>query len=87
MSDFSGFGGAVAFDRADGTVSVMVRIWNKRRSEAHQDALAVRDFIVPAPVRLASALASAAIVRDVAALGAVVVFGTMLAVVLGGGPA
>ena len=46
-------------------------------------AVTVRDIIVPAPVRLAQAVASAAIVRDVAAFGALIVFGTMLAVLCG----
>lgn len=42
----------------------------------------VRDFIVSPGERIASAIASAAIVRDVAALGAMVLFGTMLVLVL-----
>lgn len=42
----------------------------------------VRDFVVSPGERLASAIASAAIVRDVAALGAMVLFGTMLVLVL-----
>jgi hypothetical protein len=42
----------------------------------------VRDFTVSPARRLADAVAAAAIVRDVAAFGALVLFGTMLAVVL-----
>ncbi len=42
----------------------------------------VRDFTLSPRQRLASAIASAAIVRDVAALGALVLFGTMLVLVL-----
>lgn len=42
----------------------------------------VRDFALSSRERLASAVASAAIVRDVAALGALVLFGTMLVLVL-----
>jgi len=42
----------------------------------------VRDFTLSPSERLASAIASAAIVRDVAALGALVLFGTMLVLVL-----
>jgi len=42
----------------------------------------VNDFSLSPGERLASALASAAIVRDVAALGAIVLFGTMLVLVL-----
>jgi hypothetical protein len=42
----------------------------------------VRDFTVSPSRRLADAVASAAIVRDVAAFGALILFGTMLAVVL-----
>lgn len=45
----------------------------------------VRDFTVSPARRLADAVASAAIVRDVAALGALVLFATMLAVVLSSG--
>ncbi|WP_237151561.1 hypothetical protein [Oryzibacter oryziterrae] len=45
----------------------------------------VRDFTQPPAQRLAQAIASAAIVRDVAALGALVLFGTMLALVLTSG--
>lgn len=48
-------------------------------------AVTVREIIVPPPVRFAQAVASAALVRDVAAFGALVVFGTMLAVILGSG--
>lgn len=43
----------------------------------------VRDFTLSPGERLASAIASAAIVRDVAALGAMVLFGTMLVLILG----
>ena len=42
----------------------------------------VRDFMLSPRERLASAITSAAIVRDVAALGALVLFGTMLVLVL-----
>lgn len=42
----------------------------------------VRDFAWSSRERLASAVASAAIVRDVAALGALVLFGTMLVLLL-----
>ncbi|HUG60604.1 MAG TPA: hypothetical protein VMP03_02090 [Methylomirabilota bacterium] len=47
------------------------------------DALTVRDFVVPAPVRFAQAVAEAAIVRDVAAFAALVVLATMLSVLSG----
>lgn len=47
-----------------------------------EEAPTVRDFTLSPPERLASAIASAAIVRDVAALGALVLFGTMLVLVL-----
>lgn len=46
------------------------------------EALPVLHFTVPAPQRLAQRLVSAAIVRDAAGLGALVLFGTMLALVL-----
>ncbi len=52
------------------------------RSYAGEDAPTVRDFTLSPRERLASAVASAAIVRDVAALGALVLFGTMLILVL-----
>ncbi len=65
---------------------------NKRRSLpradwvlpgfSREEALTVRDFTRSPHERLASAIASAAIVRDVAALGALVLFGTMLVLVL-----
>ncbi|WP_284537349.1 hypothetical protein [Pleomorphomonas sp. T1.2MG-36] len=42
----------------------------------------MRDFTLSPRERLASAITSAAIVRDVAALGALVLFGTMLVLVL-----
>lgn len=42
----------------------------------------VRQFVRSPRERLTAALASAAIVRDVAALGALVLFGTMLVLVL-----
>lgn len=42
----------------------------------------VRDFTLSPRERLASAIASAALVRDVAALGALVLFGTMLVLIL-----
>jgi hypothetical protein len=47
-----------------------------------EEAPTVRDFTLSPRERLASAVASAAIVRDVAALGALVLFGTMLVLVL-----
>jgi len=47
-----------------------------------EETLTVRDFTLSPRDRLASAIASAAIVRDVAALGALVLFGTMLVLVL-----
>ncbi|MBS1168889.1 MAG: hypothetical protein H6R00_4914 [Proteobacteria bacterium] len=47
-----------------------------------EEAPTVRDFTLQPQERLASAIASAAIVRDVAALGALVLFGTMLVLVL-----
>lgn len=56
------------------------------RSAPVGEAFTVRDFIVPVHLRLAETLAQAAIVRDVAAFGAVILFGTMLALVLGGDP-
>ncbi len=48
----------------------------------HEEAPTVRNFTLSPRERLASAIASAAIVRDVAALGALVLFGTMLVLVL-----
>ena len=44
----------------------------------------VREFTVPPAIRMAHAVASAAIVRDAAALGAVILFATMIATVLVG---
>lgn len=65
---------------------------NKKRSSARygrvlpgfsrEETPTVRDFTLSSHERLASAIASAAIVRDVAALGAMVLFGTMLVLVL-----
>lgn len=65
---------------------------NKPRSLKHSsrilpgfsadEAPTVRDFTLSSQERLASAITSAAIVRDVAALGALVLFGTMLVLVL-----
>ncbi len=65
---------------------------NKARSSARlgqilpgftvEEAPTVREFTLSPRQRLASAIASAAIVRDVAALGALVLFGTMLVLVL-----
>lgn len=49
---------------------------------AREEMPTVRDFTLSPRARLASAIASAAIVRDVAALGALVLFGTMLVLVL-----
>lgn len=49
---------------------------------SREEAPTVRDFTLSPRERLASAIASAAIVRDVAALGALVLFGTMLVLVL-----
>jgi hypothetical protein len=46
-------------------------------------AVPVRDLVVPAPVRLAQAVAAASIVRDVAALAALVVLATMFSVLSG----
>jgi hypothetical protein len=72
--------------------SASFRSENKRRPYLHMvaptsvpgiavtEAPTVRDFVVPAPVRLAQQIASASMVRDVAAFGAVVLFATMLAV-------
>lgn len=62
---------------------------NKKRSDraaraSHRGELpTVGDFVIPAPVRLAQRVANAAMVRDVAALGAVILFATMVAVLLG----
>jgi hypothetical protein len=68
------------------------RTKNKERSLARsgqilpgfsrEETPTVRDFTLLPHERLASAIASAAIVRDVAALGALVLFGTMLVLVL-----
>lgn len=65
---------------------------NKTRSNARlgqilpgftaEEVPTVREFTLSPRQRLASAIASAAIVRDVAALGALVLFGTMLVLVL-----
>lgn len=44
----------------------------------------VREFTVSPAIRMAHAVASAAIVRDAAALGAVILFATMIATVLVG---
>lgn len=49
---------------------------------SREDTPRVRDFTLSPRERLASAIISAAIVRDVAALGALVLFGTMLVLVL-----
>lgn len=49
---------------------------------AREETPTVRDFTLSPRQRLASAIASASIVRDVAALGALVLFGTMLVLVL-----
>lgn len=49
---------------------------------SREEALTVRDFTLSPRERVASAIASAAIVRDIAALGALVLFGTMLVLVL-----
>lgn len=87
MLDFDGFGGAAAIDVTDDGLRVMVSVWNKRRSARPREIPTVRDFTVPPSLRIAQAVASAAVVRDVAAFGAVVLFGTMVALVLGGGPA
>lgn len=84
MNGSRGFAGAAMIDYTDGSLLLVVRVWNKEGSKRLRSIPTVRDFVVPAPVRLAQAVASAAVVRDVAALGAVVVFGTMLALVLGG---
>lgn len=53
---------------------------------AAEGVFTVREFTVPLHRRIAESVAQAAIVRDVAAFGAVVLFGTMLALVLGGDP-
>lgn len=68
------------------------RTQNKERSLARsgqilpgflrEETPTVRDFTLLPHERLASAIASATIVRDVAALGALVLFGTMLILVL-----
>lgn len=75
------------------------RSWNKTGSRAcvrrpvrfggpaEGDLPTVRDFMVPPAVRFASAIARAAIVRDVAAFGAFVLFATMVAILLGLGDA
>jgi hypothetical protein len=56
-----------------------------RRLPVRRDELpTVREFTVSPAVRLAHAVASASIVRDAAALGAVILFATMLAMVLVG---
>lgn len=47
----------------------------------------VRSFVVPAHKRLATAVAQAEIVRDAAGFGALILFATMLALVLGGADA
>lgn len=67
-------------------------IGNERRSPArvvrmpsdasYREVPTVRDFVVSPGERLATAISSAAIVRDVAALCAMVLFGTMLVLVL-----
>lgn len=49
-------------------------------------AVTVREVVLPAHVRVALAVAEASLVRDVAAFGALVVFGTAVAVVCGFGP-
>ncbi|WP_181706830.1 hypothetical protein [Chthonobacter rhizosphaerae] len=48
--------------------------------------LTVSDFMVPAHRRIAASVLQAALVRDVAAFGALILFATMLALVLGGDP-
>lgn len=58
------------------------------RAKAPADPLpTVRSFVVPAHRRLAAAVAQAEIVRDAAGFGALVLFATMLALVLGGADA
>jgi hypothetical protein len=52
-------------------------------SRLNGSALPVRDLVVPAPVRLAQAVAGASIVRDVAALAALIVLATMFSVLSG----
>lgn len=49
---------------------------------SREEAPTVREFTLSPRERVASAVASAAIVRDLAALGALVLFGTMLVLVL-----
>ncbi|WP_139315248.1 hypothetical protein [Mongoliimonas terrestris] len=48
--------------------------------------LTVADFMIPPHRRLAASLVQAALVRDVAAFGALILFSTMLALILGGDP-
>lgn len=48
--------------------------------------LTVADFMIPPHRCLAASLLQAALVRDVAAFGALILFSTMLALVLGGDP-
>jgi hypothetical protein len=58
--------------------------WGSRFGDrGHGSALTVRELVVPAPVRLAQAVAGAAIVRDAAAFAALVVLFTMFAVLSG----
>lgn len=69
------------------------RLENKTGPKPHQGRFSrsfqadetptARDFTLSPGERMASAIASATIVRDVAALGAMVLFGTMLMLILG----
>lgn len=74
-----GFGHAVA----TGAVQGQNKAGSHGRAGRGRDLPTVGDFVVPAPVRLAHRIAGAAMVRDVAALGAVILFATMVAVLLG----
>ncbi len=77
-------GWALTGARSAGSSSLGNKPGSSARWRREPELPTVRDFVVPAPVRLAHRLASAAMVRDVAALGAVILFATMVAVLLVG---
>ncbi len=70
---------ALSFENKKGSVSSSGWVLS---GFSREEVPTVRDFTLSPRERLASAIASAAIVRDVAALGALVLFGTMLVLVL-----
>ena len=84
MLDRAGFGDIEIDEEAHASAFVVsCRAGGTVKSAASNiagSAEAVRDLVAPAPVRIARAVADAAIVRDVAAFAALVVLATMLSV-------